>query len=120
MAGIAGFTKGSRDRLRRAVALGVPIAFGSDEYYDFAPRSRGLSSLQPFLAYAASGMTPMQIIQSATLNGAELLGMHDRIGSLEAGRVADVIAVAGDPTRSIDALVRGATFVMKGGVIVKR
>ena len=120
MAGLAGFTKGSRDRLARAVKLRVPIAFGSDEYYDFSPRSRGLSSLQPFLAYAASGMTPMQIIQSATINGAEMLGMHDRIGSLEPGRFADVIAVQGDPTRDIAALVRGASFVMKNGSIVKR
>ena len=117
---IAAFTKGSRDRLRRAVTLGVPIAFGSDEYFDFAPQSRGLSSLQPLLAYAESGMTPMQIIQSATVNGAELAGLGDRLGSLEPGRLADVIAVTGDPTTDIAALVRGASFVMKGGTVVKR
>lgn len=120
LAGIARFTQGSRDRLRRALALGVPIAFGSDEYYAVPSQSRGQSSLQPFLAYAASGMTPMQIIQSATVNGAELAGLGDRIGALEPGKVADVIAVAGDPTRDIAALVRGATFVMKGGAVVKR
>ena len=120
LANIARFTKGSRDRLRRAVALGVPIAFGSDSYYDSAPLTRGTSSLQPFLAYAESGMTPMQIIQAATVNAAELLGRSNRIGSLEPGRLADVIAVAGDPATDIGALVRGASFVMKGGVVVKR
>jgi imidazolonepropionase-like amidohydrolase len=120
LSNIARFTKGSRDRLRRAVALGVPIAFGSDAYYDSAPLTRGTSSLQPFLAYAESGMTPMQIIQAATVNAAELLGRSNRIGSLEAGRLADVIAVPGDPATDIGALVRGATFVMKGGVVVKR
>ena len=120
LVGIAGFTKGSRDRLRRAVALGVPIAFGSDEYYAVPSQSRGLSSLQALLAYAASGMTPMQIIQSATMNGAQLAGLGDRVGSLEAGKLADVIAVAGDPTKDIAALVRGASFVMKGGAVIKR
>jgi imidazolonepropionase-like amidohydrolase len=120
LANIARFTKGSRDRLRRAVALGVPIAFGSDSYYDSPPFSRGTSSLQPFLAYAESGLTPMQIIQAATINAAELLGRTDRIGSLEPGRLADVIAVPGDPASDVTALVRGASFVMKGGVVVKR
>ena len=65
-------------------------------------------------------MTPMQIIQSATVNGAELAGLGDRLGSLEPGRLADVIAVTGDPTTDIAALVRGASFVMKGGTVVKR
>ncbi len=120
LVGIARFTKGSRDRLRRAMAAGVPIAFGSDEYYAVPSRSRGLSSLQALLAYAASGMTPMQIIRSATMNGAELAGLGDRVGSLEAGKLADVIAVAGDPTKDIAALVGGATFVMKGGAVIKR
>ena len=120
LVGIARFTKGSRDRLRRAMAAGVPIAFGSDEYYAIASRSRGLSSLQSLLAYAESGMTPMQIIQSATMNGAELAGLGTRVGSLEAGKLADVIAVAGDPTKDIAALVRGASFVMKGGAVIKR
>ena len=120
LANIARFTKGSRDRLRRAVALGVPIAFGSDSYYDSPPLSRGTSSLQPFLAYAESGLTPMQIIQAATINAAELLGRAERIGSLEPGRLADVIAVPGDPASDVTALVRGASFVMKGGVVVKR
>jgi len=120
LVGIARFTKGSRDRLRRAMAAGVPIAFGSDEYYAIASRSRGLSSLQSLLAYAESGMTPMQIIRSATMNGAELAGLGDRVGSLEAGKLADVIAVAGDPTKDIAALVRGASFVMKGGAVIKR
>ena len=120
LAGAERFTRRSRERLARAMRLGVPIAFGSDSYYQVRGKTRGESSLLPFLAYAESGMTPMQIIQSATINGAEMLGMHDRIGSLEAGRLADVIAVQGDPTADIAVLVRGASFVMKNGSIVKR
>ena len=118
--GIANFTKGSRERLRRAVQMGVPIAYGSDAYFQFGSRTRGVSSLQPMLAYAESGMTPMQIIQSATVNGATLSRVADRVGSLERGYTADVIAVAGDPTKDIAILARGATFVMKAGQIVKR
>jgi imidazolonepropionase-like amidohydrolase len=117
---VAGFTKGSRDRLARAVAAGVPIAYGSDEYYDFPGRTRGQSSLQALLAYAQSGMTPMQIIQSATVNAAELAGWGDRIGALETGKTADIIAVPGDPTKDIAVLVKGASFVMKGGVVIKK
>jgi imidazolonepropionase-like amidohydrolase len=116
---IAAFTSRSRERLARAVRMGVPIAFGSDEYYDFPGRTRGQSSLQALLAYAASGMTPMQIIQAATVNAAELVGMGDRLGTLEPGRLADIIAVRGDPSGDIRALAAGAAFVMKGGAIVK-
>ncbi|MDQ6830468.1 MAG: amidohydrolase family protein [Gemmatimonadota bacterium] len=117
---INGFTKGSRDRLARAVKAGVPIAFGSDEYYQSGGRTRGLSTLQAMLAYAASGMTPMQIIQAATVNAADLAGWSDRVGALETGKFADIIAVNGDPTKDIGILVAGAKFVMKGGAIVKR
>ena len=62
-------------------------------------------------------MTPMQIIHAATRNAAELLGMQDRVGTLEAGKLADIIAVPGDPTKDIRALEH-AKFVMKGGVVV--
>lgn len=117
---INGFTKGSRERLARAVKAGVPIAYGSDEYYNMGGRSRGLSSLQALLAYAASGMTAMQIIQSATVNAADLAGWGDRIGALEVGKLADIIAVNGDPTKDIGLLAAGARFVMKGGTVIRR
>ncbi len=64
------------------------------------------------------GLTPMQAIQSATTNAADLLGWSDRVGAIEAGRYADIIAVAGDPTRDVTELER-VRFVMKGGAVVK-
>jgi len=62
-------------------------------------------------------MTPMQIIHAATHNASELLGMQDRVGTLEAGKLADIIAVPGDPLKDVRALER-AKFVMKGGTVV--
>ena len=63
------------------------------------------------------GMTPIQAIRSATVVASELMGWQDRVGALEAGRFADVIAVAGDPIEDITEFER-VTFVMKGGEVV--
>ncbi len=65
------------------------------------------------------GMTPIQAIQSGTINGAKLLGMEDRIGSIEANKFADLVAVAADPTKDISELQR-VRWVMKGGVVFKQ
>jgi imidazolonepropionase-like amidohydrolase len=64
------------------------------------------------------GMTPMQAVQSATVVAADLMGWRDRVGSIEPGLFADVIAVAGDPLEDVDVLT-DVGFVMKGGEIVK-
>ena len=63
-------------------------------------------------------MTPMQAIQAATSSAAQLLGQADRLGTIEPGRFADIIAVTGDPVTSIAAFDRVA-FVMKNGVVYK-
>ena len=112
------FVERSRDRLRRARKMGVPIASGSDMYLTMPNLNRGQASLLVFEAYAEAGMTPMEIIRAATRNGAELLGMADRIGTLEGGKLADIIAVPGDPLKDMKALEH-ARFVMKGGVVVR-
>jgi imidazolonepropionase-like amidohydrolase len=112
------FIERSRDRLRRARKMGVPIASGSDMYLTMPRQNRGQASLLVFEAYSEAGMTPMEVIQSATRNGAELLGMLDRIGTLEAGKLADIIAVPGDPLKDAKALEH-AKFVMKGGAVIK-
>jgi imidazolonepropionase-like amidohydrolase len=66
-----------------------------------------------------AGMKPMDAIKSATINAADLLGMKDQLGSIEAGKIADVVAVDGDPIK--DAKVFGkVVFVMKDGVIYKQ
>lgn len=113
-----GYVDGNRDRLQRALKMGVRIASGSDMYLSIAGRTRGQASVMVFEAYAEEGMTPIAIIHAATRDAAELLGLQDRIGTLEPGKQADIIAVPGDPLNDITALEK-ATFVMKGGVVVK-
>jgi imidazolonepropionase-like amidohydrolase len=64
------------------------------------------------------GMSPLEAIQAATLHAAELLGWADRVGALEPGKFADLIAVAGDPLADVTLLER-VGFVMKGGAVVR-
>jgi imidazolonepropionase-like amidohydrolase len=105
-------------RLARAVKAGVPIAAGSDEYYQQPGKTRGESSLTIYRAYSASGMTPIDVIRAATVNAADLLGWQDRIGTIEAGKFADIIAVEGDPLKDLTQLEH-VSFVMKGGTVIK-
>jgi len=107
------------ERLQRALKMGVPLAAGSDHYLKLPQKNRGQGSLDTLAAYTEEGMTPMEIIHAATGNGAELLGMGDRIGTLETGKLADIIAVPGDPVKDIK-LLQGTKFVMKGGTVVKQ
>ncbi|HLK32816.1 MAG TPA: amidohydrolase family protein [Terriglobales bacterium] len=64
------------------------------------------------------GLTPLQAIQASTINAADLLGWSDRVGSLEPGHYADLIAVEGDPLKDVTTLER-VKFVMKGGQVIK-
>lgn len=112
------FVATERARLRRAIALGVPIAAGSDMYYGLPGRSRGQASLLVLRAYAEAGMTPIAVIRAATLNAAALLGLSADIGSLAPGKYADIIAVSGDPLQDATELQR-VKFVMKGGTIIR-
>jgi imidazolonepropionase-like amidohydrolase len=105
-------TQAQRDGFERAVARGVKIAYGTDSgVYPHVFVGRQMSKM------VKHGMTPMQAIRSATVVSSELMGWQDRVGALEAGRYADVIAVAGDPIEDITELER-VTFVMKGGEVV--
>lgn len=113
----APFAKSEQERLMRAIKFGVPIAAGSDMYLSMSGMTRGQASLLVYEAYAQAGMTPMQIIHAATHNGAELLGMQDRVGTLEPGKLADIIAVPGDPSNDVRTLEH-AKFVMKGGTVI--
>jgi imidazolonepropionase-like amidohydrolase len=116
---IKGFTSGSRERLARAIKLGVRVSAGSDAYYAEPGQTRGQTSKLMFRAYAESGMTPLEIIRAATINNADLFaGERATFGSIEAGKFADLIAVAGDPLKEITELER-VRFVMKGGVVIK-
>ena len=81
--------------------------------------TRGQATLDIVEALAAEGMKPSAIVHAATSSAAELLGMQDRIGTLEPGKLADVIAVPGNPLDNISDLEHAA-FVMKNGVVVRR
>jgi imidazolonepropionase-like amidohydrolase len=65
------------------------------------------------------GMKPIEALQAATVNAADLLGMSGQIGTLEKGKFADIIAVVGDPTKDID-VMSNVVFVMKGGEVIKQ
>ena len=100
--------------MARAMQAGVKIAFGTDA----AVYPHGLNARQ-FATYVKMGFTPLQAIQSATLNAADLLGWSDRIGAIEPGKFADIIGVEGDPTRDVTTLER-VQWVMKGGEVYKQ
>ncbi len=104
----------SRQNLKRAFEAGVKVAFGTDA----AVYPHGLNAHE-FAVYVQMGMTPIQAIQTATVNAADLLGWSDRIGTIEAGKFADIVAVNGDPTKDVT-LLQNPTFVMKGGAVVKQ
>jgi imidazolonepropionase-like amidohydrolase len=104
----------ARKNIARAFAQGVPVAFGTDS----AVYPHGLNGRE-FAVYVKLGMTPMRAIQTATIHASKLLGWDDRIGAIEPGKYADLIAVDGDPTKDVTELER-VKWVMKGGVIVKR
>ncbi|OJH41344.1 amidohydrolase [Cystobacter ferrugineus] len=107
----------AHDRLRRAVAAGVRIAAGSDMYEAMPGLTRGQASVKSFSAYAEAGLKPVDVLRAATVNAAELLRMHDQIGSLEPNKLADLLAVEGDPLKDIGAL-KQVRFVMKDGQVV--
>ena len=116
---VAGFVGSSRDRLARAIKAGVPIAAGSDMYYQLRGKTRGQASLWMLRAYREAGMTPREIIRAATINNADLLaGERASFGVIEKGKFADLIAVDGDPLTDIREL-EDVRFVMKAGVVIR-
>jgi imidazolonepropionase-like amidohydrolase len=103
----------ARKNVARAFAAGVKVGFGTDA----AVYPHGLNAHE-FAVMVKLGLTPLQAIQSATINDADLLGWSDKIGTIEPGKWADIIAVDGDPLADVTALER-VKFVMKGGEVVR-
>jgi len=95
----------------RALQHRIRIAFGLDDDPDFLPNE--------FSAMVKAGLTPIEAIQAATIHAAELLRLSDELGSIQAGKFADIIAVAGDPTTDITAL-ENVVFVMRNGETIKQ
>ena len=96
-----------------AIRAGVKVAVGSD-FGGYDP----LINAREFASLVEAGMTPMQAIQAGTSVAAELLEWDDRVGTIEAGKLADIIAVSGDPLKDLSELER-VIFVMKDGAVVK-
>jgi imidazolonepropionase-like amidohydrolase len=99
---------------KKQTAAGVPMAVGSD----VGPFPHGTQARE-FVLMVKYGMSPVAVLQADLLNGAKLLGWDGQIGSLEAGYLADVVAVAGDPLQDIGVL-GNVSFVMKGGVVYRK
>ena len=105
---------GMRKAIRLAVANKVPIALGTDA----GVIPHGTNAREFFLMTDWGGMEPMAAIVAGTKSAADLIGWADRIGTLENGKFADVVAVEGNPLKDIHAMEK-TTFVMKNGVIYK-
>jgi len=101
------------ETFQKAVKAGVKMVFGTDA----GVYPHGLNAKQ-FTYMIKWGMTPLQAIQSATVNAAELMGWQDRVGSIKAGKFADIIATEEDPLDNISTL-ENVKFVMKGGIVYK-
>lgn len=100
---------------QKALRKGVKIVLGTDAGgFDW----KDVNEAEEFKYYVAYGMTPMQAIRTGTSEAAELLGWSDKMGTIEPGKWADIVAVHGDPLKDISALEK-VTFVMKGGEVYK-
>jgi imidazolonepropionase-like amidohydrolase len=103
-----------RDNFRKAFGKGVKMAFGTDAgVYPHGDNAK------QFFYMVKYGMTSMQAIQSATIHAADLLGWKDRVGSISAGKFADIIAVKGNAADDATELTK-VSFVMKGGAVIKQ
>jgi imidazolonepropionase-like amidohydrolase len=116
------YTEARRQRydqlVQRVLKSGVRFAAGSDMCWFYPGKTRGEASVATLLNLRQAGMPALDIIRAVTTNAAEMLGWEDRVGAVEPGRFADLIAVAADPVVDISQLER-VRFVMKGGQVVR-
>jgi imidazolonepropionase-like amidohydrolase len=103
----------AQQNVKKAFDAGVKVAFGTDA----AVYPHGLNAGE-FHVYVKLGMTPLAAIQTGTINAADLLGWKDKVGTVEPGKWADLVAVDGDPTKDVTTLEH-VKFVMKGGAVYK-
>ena len=103
----------AQQMFQHAVRIGVPIAMGTDA----AVEPHGLNA-QEFSLMTKNGLGAAQALMAGTANGADLLGIADKTGTLTPGKFADIVAVEGDPTQDVHAMGQ-MRFVMKDGVVYK-
>src|SRR6202789_3706135 len=99
---------------KRAIDAGVKIALGTDA----AGYPHGLNAHEVDVYVNQYGMSPLAGIQTGTINAADLMGWTDRVGTVEPGKWADIIAIDGDPLKDVR-ILQHVNFVMKSGVVYK-
>jgi imidazolonepropionase-like amidohydrolase len=104
--------------VERVLKSGVKFAAGSDMCWFYPGKTRGEASTLTFVNLHKAGMPALDVIRAVTSNAAEMIGWQDRVGTIEAGKFADLVAVAGDPVADVSELER-VRFVMKDGQVVK-
>jgi imidazolonepropionase-like amidohydrolase len=104
--------------VQRVLRSGVKYAAGSDWSWYYAGKTRGEASVAALLNLRAAGVPALDVIRAVTVNAAEMLGWQDKIGAIEPGKFADLVAVTGDPVTDITELER-VRFVMKNGEVVR-
>ena len=117
LARVASVGKSHWATLQKAIKVGVKIALGTDQF-PYEPNDGTTATIREAQYYVEAGMTPLQALRSATIEAATMLGAADRLGSIEPGKLADLVVTDADPSRDIRAL-RGIRLVMKGGVVYR-
>ena len=107
------------DRLKRAYKIGTKMAFGTDIVINLPEMNRVQSSLKVLDSWKAAGIPPSYILQTMTINSAELLGLEKQRGVLEPSYYADIIALKNNPLQNIEA-VKAVRFVMKEGRVIRQ
>ncbi len=107
--------------IRKAIQAGVPIAFGSDMYFHLQSKgeSIGRFSKDTLVAYSELGLLPEEILRMATQASANLVDNSKKLGIIEEGAIADIIALNGDPIKDIRS-INQVSFVMKNGIMLKK
>ena len=104
--------------VQRVMKSGVKFAAGSDMGWFYPGKTRGQASVSRFPTLHRAGMPSLDVIRAITTNAAEMFGWQDRIGSIESGKFADLVAVLGDPIADVTELER-VKFVMKDGKVIR-
>jgi len=104
--------------VQRVMKSGVKFAAGSDMSWYYPGKTRGQTTASRFPTLHKAGMPSLDVIRAITSNAAEMLGWQDRLGAVEAGKFADLVAVSSDPIADVTELER-VQFVMKGGDVIR-
>jgi imidazolonepropionase-like amidohydrolase len=117
LARVASVGKQHWSSLQTAIKEGVKIALGTDQL-PFEPNDGTVATIREAQYYVQAGMTPLQALRAATIEPAKLLGVDDRLGTVEKSKLADILVIDSDPTKDITAL-RTIRLVMKGGKVYR-